>query len=315
MTTDSDKIQSIADQLRTADIPLRSGESADWESEATLLTERASIDDPARSLDELLTYRLNGIPLAYLVGTEQFLSSEFAVETGVVIPHPATEVLGMLTLAVIDKQAETHDQVALIEIGVGVGVIGVSALQRRPGITVHGSELSGAALRLTRDNADRLLGGTDDLYLYQAYLTDDIFSSFRARPNIAASVVVSNPPYLVEGDEVSDATKKSGIAHFSYAPENDPSWFLRRIVDAPAGMLSENCSVLMECADWYLPDHVEVMQEAGWSVEVFDREAYVERFSQHPDMRVMTPTAHRVLHAWRGVNARLGGGLDEFDAD
>jgi HemK-like putative methylase len=314
VTNDTDALQDdIARRLEAADVPLRSGEQPAWQQEARLLVERASTEDPTRSLDQLLDNRLNGIPLAYLVGTEVFLGDEFQVETGVVIPHPATELLAMLTFAAIDKQAQTTDKVKLMEIGVGVGVVAVSALKRRPGIEAHCSELSGAALRLTRENAQHILGSTKDLYLYQAFLTDDIFSPFKARPGIGASVLVSNPPYLVEGDEVSDATKKSGIAHFSYAPENDPSWFLRRIVEAPEGMLNDNCSVLMECADWYLPDHVEVMQEAGWGIEVFDREAYLERFGSSPELREMTPTAHRVLHAWHGADARFGGGLEEFE--
>jgi HemK-like putative methylase len=299
-------IESISERLESAHVPLRSGEQPDWDREARVLVASASPDDPTRSVEQLVRNRLNGVPLAYIVGSELFLGDEHEVEPGLVIPHPATELLALLAVPAVDLRAGVGTPAKLIEVGVGVGVVALTALRRRPQLEAHCSELSGAALRLTRKNAERLLGGSDNLYLYQAYVTDDIFLPFEPRRLKDIDVVVSNPPYLVEGDEVSEATKKSGVAHYSYAPEDDPSWFLQRIVSAPAGLLGDSCSVLMECAEWYLPDHAEVMRGAGWEVEAFDRETYVDRFGRDAAMRDMTPTAHRVLHAWRG-DGGLGG--------
>lgn len=298
---------TIARQLEAAEVPLRAGERPDWEREARLLVAGASVDDPTRTLDQLLQLRLSGIPLAYLVGTETFLGDDYEVETGVVIPHPATELLAQLVLKVLDAKSALGATPRLLEIGVGVGVVSIFAAKQRPDVEVHGSELVGAALRLTRRNAERLLADPERIKLYQAYAANDIFSPFAALPVREANLVVANPPYMVEGDTVSEATKKSGIAHFSFAPENDPSWFLRRVLDAPEGLLSENCSVLMECADWHLADHESVMKEGGWQIEVFDRQNYLARFGPVPQMHEMTrPTVHRVLHAWRGAGGELG---------
>jgi HemK-like putative methylase len=306
-TGTDDLVATVAARLRAANIPLRSGEQPDWDREARVLVSRASDEDPTRSVETLLAYRLDGIPLGYLAGSELFLGDEFEVEAGLVIPHPATELLALLAVAAVDRHATHTATPKLLEVGVGVGVVAVSALKRRAEMQAHCSELSGAALRLTRENAERLLGGTRNLYLYQAYVTDDIFSAFLPRPVTGVNVVVSNPPYLVEGDEVSEATKKSGVAHFSYAPENDPSWFLRRVVSAPDGLLSQDCSVLMECAEWYVEEHEEVMRDAGWQTEAYDREEYIAQFGAPPELRPMTPTAHRVMHAWRGAGGPLKG--------
>lgn len=300
-------ISSIVEHLRAADIPLRGGEQADWENEARLLVERSSADDPTRNVEQLLAYRMEGIPLGYLAGAEPFLGETYNVECGIVIPHPATELLALLAVEAVGRHTARSGAVKLMEIGVGVGVVALSVLKRRPAVEAHCSELSGACLRLTRDNARRILGSADNLFLYQAYAAGDLFSPFRPRGLKDVAVLVSNPPYLVEGDEVSEATKKSGVAHFSYAPEDDPSWFLQCVLDAPEGLLSQDCSVLMECAEWYLPEHEEVMRDGGWQTESFDRESYVARFGAPPEMREMTPTAHRVLHAWRGAGGPLGG--------
>lgn len=301
-----DRAERVAQRLQDAAVPLRSGETPDWSREARLLVARADPDDPNRDLEHLVRNRLDGVPLGYLVGNELFLGQEFAVEPGLVVPHPATEILALLAVRALDRHPDPAREPALLEVGVGVGVVAVSAVQRRPAVQAHCSELSGAALRLSRENAERhLRTSSSHIHLYQAYVTDDLFSPFLVSPLQGVDVVVSNPPYLVEGDEVSEATKKSGVAHYSFSPDDDPSWFLQRVLDAPEGLLGENCSVLMECSDFYLPDHEAVMIDGGWSVETFDRESYVEQFGADPAMRPMTPTPHRVLHAWRGSGGPL----------
>lgn len=308
LTADQQRVSDLALRLQEADVPLRGGELPDWEREVGLLIAAADESDPTRTLDQLVANRLLGVPLAYLVGFESFLGDDYAVEPGVVIPHPTTELLALLTRQAFDRYATPGGpEVDLLEVGVGVGNISISLLKHRANARAHASDLSGAAVRLSRENAGRILDDPGRLFLYQAYLTDDIVSPFEARPVRGVNVVVSNPPYLVDGDEVSDATKKSGLGHYSYSPDNDPSWFLRCLVDAPEGMLADDCSVLMECADWYLPDHEMVMNAAGWEVEVFHREHYVATFGPDPALRPMTATSHRVMYAWRGTGGALGG--------
>jgi HemK-like putative methylase len=311
-TTENESlVAEIADRLQAGDVPLRGGEQADWSREARSLIAAANPDEPTETLEHLVRNRLAGVPLAYLTRYETFLGDQYAVEPGVVVPHPATELLGLLALQAVDLHAPAGAPLTLLDVGTGVGNVSIAVLKRRPAVQAHASDLSGASVRLAALNAQRILDDPSRMYLYQAYLTDDVVGPFEARPVRGVSVVVSNPPYLVEGDEVSDATKKSGVAHFSYSPDNDPSWFLRCLVAAPDGMLNDDCSVLMECADWYLPDHEMVMNQAGWEVEVFDREHYLSTFAADPDMQPMTPTSHRVMHAWRGARGGLGGfGVD-----
>ncbi|AYJ47356.1 hypothetical protein D8W71_02205 [Rhodococcus sp. P1Y] len=295
-------MKTLADQLALSDIPLRGGEVADWEREANLLLAAAESANPSRSLDTLVAYRKRGVPLAYLVGTELFLGSEYATETGVVIPHPASELLALATAHALG--GTTQPRPRLLEVGVGVGNITVSALASVPTAEAHCSELQGAALRLTQINASTLLDTPSRLRLYQAYDTEAIFEPFSRLPVAGVDVVAANPPYLIDGDPVSEATKRSGIAHFSYAPVNDPSWFLREIIEAPDGLLAENCTILMECADPYLEHHTRVMRDAGWNTEAYSRESYLNQFGVPMDrkVRTMTPSLHRLLHSWRGEN-------------
>ncbi|GII65322.1 hypothetical protein Skr01_54070 [Sphaerisporangium krabiense] len=300
-----DLVAPVAARLRAAKIGLRAGEIADWDREAALLVASASADDPARGLDRLVADRVRGVPLGYLTGAETFLGDDFAVEPGVIIPHPATELLALLAVRAVDLYAGGEARPGLLEVGVGSGAVAVSVLKRRPAVEAHGSELSAAALRLTRDNAARLVPAPYTLKLYQCYFTDELFAPFTADPPRNVQVVVSNPPYLADTDQLSEATRKSGLAHLSYSPDNDPSWFLRQVTADPEGYLAPSCSIVMECAEWYFTDHEKVLTEAGWQVELFDRQKYVSVFGASPDMRPMRPSGHRVLHAWRGEGRPL----------
>jgi HemK-like putative methylase len=293
-------VSDVENRLRGAVIPMRNGEIADWPREATALAKAAVPGDPNRSLETLVAYRINGVPLAYLVEFEPFLGCSYRVEPGVVIPHPASELLAAAASAALRDAAARRATPQLLEVGVGVGNISISCLSAVPSAIAHASELQGAALRLTRANSSSLLSDPQRLRLYQAYDTETATEPFEHRPVKAVDVVAANPPYLIEGDPISDATKRSGIAHLSYAPVEDPSWFLKSLLAAAPELLSPDCSVVMECAHSYQSHHGEVMQSAGWRVEFYSREEYDDIHGLPPLATPMTPSPHRVMIATRG---------------
>lgn len=96
-----------------------------------------------------------------------------------------------------------------------------------------------------------------------------------------------------------------GLLGFPRLDRRATSWFLRCVTSAPHGLLADDCSVFIECADWYFPNHQEVLANADRQVELFDRQKYLAHFGESPDMQEMAPTPHRVLHAWRGKHRTL----------
>src|SRR6185437_14075915 len=105
-TTENESlVAEIADRLQAGDVPLRGGEQADWSREARSLIAAANPDEPTETLEHLVRNRLAGVPLAYLTRYETFLGDQYAVEPGVVVPHPATELLGLLALQAVDLHA------------------------------------------------------------------------------------------------------------------------------------------------------------------------------------------------------------------
>lgn len=132
--------------------------------------------------------RARGMPIAYLVGYREFWSRDFLVSPDVLIPRPETELL--LQLALDAVAARTGPCVA--DLGTGSGALAVTLAAERRDAAVHAADISEAALRIARANAERHGVGRIRFRL------SDWFSAFPK--DLRFDAVVSNPPYLREHD-------------------------------------------------------------------------------------------------------------------
>lgn len=132
-------------------------------------------------------------PIAYLVGTKEFYSLEFAVTPDVLIPRPETELLIELALAWCKANPrETYD---ILDIGTGSGCIAVTLAKRQSNTRVVGVDISEPALAIARANAAKHKAENarfDRADLLQ--LEGDLASA-------RFDVIVSNPPYIPQSDE------------------------------------------------------------------------------------------------------------------
>ena len=127
--------------------------------------------------------RISGKPVQYITGKQEFYYRDFAVRPGVLIPRPETEHLIEFVLNLPRPIGRIADA------GVGSGAICVTLaaeLRQR----VFGIDLSPIALEATRENARCHKA---DVVLLQG----NWLSALRPR---SLDVLVSNPPYIAEGD-------------------------------------------------------------------------------------------------------------------
>jgi release factor glutamine methyltransferase len=143
--------------------------------------------DAAIRFHALLSRRAAGEPLAYLVGRREFWSLDLAVTPDVLIPRPETELLVEIALRHIPQGRE----VDIADLGTGSGAIALAIASGRPHARVLASDKSEAALDVARGNARRLRVDNVDCVAgdWCAALGDRRFA-----------LIVSNPPYIAEGD-------------------------------------------------------------------------------------------------------------------
>ena len=133
---------------------------------------------------EAVARRRAGEPIAYLLRERDFHGITLRVTPEVLIPRPETELLVEFALEHLPRGG------TLADLGTGSGAIALAVGAARPDARVTGVDLSPAALGVARGNAGRL--GVP-LELLQG-------SWFEAVQGRRFDVVVSNPPYVAEGD-------------------------------------------------------------------------------------------------------------------
>jgi release factor glutamine methyltransferase len=136
--------------------------------------------------------RLQGEPVQYITGIQEFWSLPFSVNPHVLIPRPETELLveyGVQALQTWQLTSSTT-AVSVLDVGVGSGNIAISLAHSLPAIRVCGIDLSNDALRVAQENARRL-GVSDQL----AWVCGDLLAALRQdAPRFA--LCVSNLPYV-----------------------------------------------------------------------------------------------------------------------
>ncbi|MFD1708729.1 peptide chain release factor N(5)-glutamine methyltransferase [Siminovitchia sediminis] len=138
-----------------------------------------------------------GKPVQHITGSEEFFGRTFMVNSDVLIPRPETEELIVALLGKMEKSFEgSFSSLKAADIGTGSGAIAITLKLEKPELSVYATDLSEKALETAKNNAGRL--GADIVFLL-----GDLLQPFVDR-GIKLDMVVSNPPYIPEGENLSE---------------------------------------------------------------------------------------------------------------
>ena len=140
-----------------------------------------------QQVETLLARRINGEPVAYILGEREFWSLPLYVSPHTLIPRPDTECLVEQALARLPA-----GPCQILDAGTGTGAIALAIASERPDCQVTGVDLIPEAVELARRNAAR--SGISNAQFLQS-------NWFSAIKSVRFSLVVSNPPYIDESDE------------------------------------------------------------------------------------------------------------------
>ncbi|MFQ2673997.1 peptide chain release factor N(5)-glutamine methyltransferase [Aeromonas caviae] len=133
-----------------------------------------------------LARRLNGEPIAHLIGEREFWSLPLKVSPATLIPRPDTEVLVEQALARLPG-----GPCALLDLGTGTGAIALALKSERPDADVWAVDRMPAAAALARTNSAAL-------GLPIEVRDGSWFAPLSDAPRFA--MIVSNPPYIDGAD-------------------------------------------------------------------------------------------------------------------
>lgn len=133
----------------------------------------------------LVSRRAKGEPIAYLLGSQEFWSLPILVSPHTLIPRPDTELLVETVLRLLPDRA-----CEVLDLGTGTGAIALALKHERPSWQVWAVDRIPEAVSLAEQNS-QLLGLP--LECRVSYWFDAILGN-------RFHVIVSNPPYIDEGD-------------------------------------------------------------------------------------------------------------------
>jgi release factor glutamine methyltransferase len=143
-------------------------------------------DEQAARHAALCRERADDVPLAYLTGEREFHGLPLAVGPGVLVPRPETEHLVDWALECLQGRTAAR----VVDLGTGSGAIALAIARACPQADVTAVERSAPALAIARGNGQKL-------GLAVQWRAGDWWQPLKGE---RFDVVVSNPPYIAEGD-------------------------------------------------------------------------------------------------------------------
>ena len=129
--------------------------------------------------NEYIKQILQGRPVQYILGKQEFMGIEFLVNENVLIPQPDTEILVEQTI----KIAQNYENPSLLDLCTGSGAIAISIAHYLPNSLVFASDISKQALDIAKQN---------DKQSKVTFIESNLFENITQKFNI----ITSNPPYI-----------------------------------------------------------------------------------------------------------------------
>ena len=178
--------------------------------------------------------RATRLPVAYIIGSKEFMGLDFQVTSAVLIPRPDTEILVETALDLL----ATVDSPEILDLGTGSGAICISMLVNLPAAQGTTVDISPEALVVARSNAENHQV-TERLTFCQG----DLFGPVAGRKFHA---ILSNPPYIPEADIAQLTPEVQQEPNLALDGGKDGLNFYRRIIEEGRKYLATGGFIAME---------------------------------------------------------------------
>ena len=226
-------------------------DSAEWLEVA----DQPATERQLASFDQMVERRLGGEPLQYVIGGWGFRTLDLFVDKRVLIPRPETEIVAERAIAELQRVLAVEPTAPSVDLGTGSGAIGLSLAaevgraQRQP-VEVWLTDRFPDALAVARANLASLGGLGGKVRVAEG----SWFDALPAELAGGLGVVVSNPPYVSDFEDLEPQVAQWEPVTALVAPERGTAHLARLITESPRWLVSSGALVL-EMA----PDQTEPM--------------------------------------------------------
>lgn len=190
---------------------------------------------PNDNYKEALKRLNNGEPVQYIVGDVEFYHHLIKVNKNVLIPRPETEELVEKTINLINKKFP--NEINILDIGTGSGCIPIALKSNIKNSHIDAIDISKEALDTAIENAKL---NNQDINFY----ISDIFSNVNNKYN----VIISNPPYIREDEDIMPIVKNNEPHIALYAKDNG-LYFYKEILKEAHNYLQKEYIIAFEIGE------------------------------------------------------------------
>lgn len=208
-----------------------------------------------QAVEAMAQRRLAGEPAAYITGGWSFCGLDLKVTEDVLIPRNDTEVLVETALNLSGK---SDSELRILDLCTGSGCIGCALAHFLPESRVVLADVSAAALRVARENAQRC-----GLGVRAVPLEADALAA--APPRLGSfDFIVCNPPYIPTAEiGTLDSSVRDYEPHLALDGGEDGLKFYRAVLGGWKGLLRQSGWLLFEVGETQADEVEKLMRLAG----------------------------------------------------
>ncbi|MEM8657398.1 MAG: peptide chain release factor N(5)-glutamine methyltransferase [Pseudomonadota bacterium] len=193
---------------------------------------RAVDESAAGRLQAAVAQRVQGRPVAQIIGVRAFWGMDFKVTGDVLDPRPETETIVATAL-------EGPPVARILDLGTGSGILAISLLVEWEAATAVAVDLSPAALKIAGENA-QTHGVDGRMTLIEGSWFDKVDGQF--------DLIVSNPPYIAASEFVDlDPGVRNWEPEMALSPGADGLAAYRVISAQASAYLKPGGWLIVEC--------------------------------------------------------------------
>jgi release factor glutamine methyltransferase len=213
----------------------------------------------AARLEDFARRRLQGEPVARILGAKEFWGLPLQLSAATLVPRPDTETVVELALAMSRAAPHLDRRLRIADIGTGSGAILLALLSELPDAYGLGTDISVAALRTAKSNAARL---------GFAARADFVACDYAAALSGPFDLIVSNPPYVRSAEIMDLATEvRDHDPHRALDGGKDGLDAYRALVPEAARLLAFQGALIVEVGHDQSGELEGLMAAAGLTLE------------------------------------------------
>jgi release factor glutamine methyltransferase len=223
-------------------------------------------------IEKAVQERIEGRPLAYILGEKEFYGINFHVDSNVLIPRPESEHL-VEQACVFLKEASLPSP-RVLDLGAGSGCIGLAIAKKIPEVKLCSVDTSVEALDVVDFNR-KSLGLEDRVQLLTMDVdtmgANDLPDFFQGH----ADIITANPPYLAEGDPLVAENVRLHEPRIALFADENGMGAIRRWAQVAGQLISPNGLVLFEIGH----DQGTAAKDLFTSLEIFSSVEVLKDYS------------------------------------